>query len=74
MEEWMMKMMDIAEMAKLTALIRDQTLSKFNADWKSSLTFLHETEKNEFIIHNFDNQKNQIRTKCKQYYKGRVRS
>lgn len=34
MEEWIVKMMELAEIAKLTALVRGRTLSKFNDDWK----------------------------------------
>lgn len=36
----MVKMMELAEIAKLTTLIRDKALSKVNADWKSLFKFL----------------------------------
>lgn len=34
MEEWLMKMMGLAEMAKLTSLIKEKTTSSFAADRK----------------------------------------
>ena len=40
MEEWMVKLMELAEMAKLTALIREKTLTNFMANWKPLLDFL----------------------------------
>lgn len=45
MEEWMWKTMEFAEMTKLAALIKEMTLSNFNADWKPLVDFLGETEK-----------------------------
>lgn len=47
MEEWMVNMMKLAKIAKLIALVRDKTLSKFNVDWKPLTDFLCETEKTE---------------------------
>lgn len=51
MEEWIVKMMECAQMAKLPALIREKTLINFNADWKPLFNFLCETEKNEIMIY-----------------------
>lgn len=44
LEEWLVKMMELAEMDKLTALIREM-ISTFIADWKPLIDSLHETEK-----------------------------
>lgn len=61
MEEWMEMKMELAEMTKLTALIRDRALTRFYNDWKSLIDFQYETEKDEFKMHGFDNQsKNNI--------------
>lgn len=43
-EEQMVKVMELAEMAKLTALVREKTL-KFHAVWKPLLDFLRKTGK-----------------------------
>lgn len=48
MEEWMIKMMELVKMAKLTFFIREKTLRKFMVDWKSFLD-LCRTEKDEFM-------------------------
>lgn len=41
-EKWVVK---LAEMTKLTALIREKILIHFNDDWKPLLNFVRETEK-----------------------------
>lgn len=43
-EEWIVKMMKFAKMAKLITLIRDRILPNFNADWKPFIDILHETK------------------------------
>ena len=50
MEEWLVKMMELAEMAKLTSLIREKTITMFTADWKPLIAFLPETEKNAYDL------------------------
>lgn len=48
-------MMELAEMAKLTSLIREKTISTYIADWKPLMDFLHKTEKkNKLMIYGFD--------------------
>lgn len=47
-------LMELAEMVKLTSLIRGKALINFNADWKSLLDFLHETVKNGIMKYGFD--------------------
>lgn len=39
MEEWMVKMMELAEMIKLTFLFRENTASMFIANWKPIMDF-----------------------------------
>lgn len=39
------KLMDLAEMAKLMALIKEKTLPRFISTWKSLLDFLLENER-----------------------------
>lgn len=47
-----MKMMKLAEMAKLTSLIREKTVSTFITDWKPHI--LHKSrEKNKLMIYGF---------------------
>lgn len=50
MEEWVVKMMEIAGMAKQTTLIRDRTLSKFKGDQKPLNDFLQETIKCHVVL------------------------
>lgn len=42
MEEWIEKMIELAEMVKLTALIRKENVNNFVVTWKPFLGFLHE--------------------------------
>lgn len=42
--------MELTEMTKLIALIREEILIHFNDDWKPLLNFVHETEKMKFDI------------------------
>lgn len=61
MDEQMLRMMELAQMMELPALIREKTLLSFNADWKPFLDFLLETEKNEIMLYGFDDQKKNSR-------------
>lgn len=45
-----MQKMELVEMAKMTDLIRENTLINCNADWKPFLDFLCETEKKTYDI------------------------
>lgn len=44
-EKWIMKMMELVEVAKLTSLVREKILSTFIANWKPLMDFTHETKK-----------------------------
>lgn len=44
-EDWLLKMMEFAKMAKLTTLIREKTLSTFTSNWKLLIHFLCEMKK-----------------------------
>lgn len=46
MEEWLIKMLELTELAKITSLVREKTIFIFMDDWKSLTDFLHEIEKN----------------------------
>lgn len=46
MEKWVV---NLAEMTKLTALVKEKILIHFNDDRKPLLNFVHETEKNEIM-------------------------
>lgn len=52
-EEWLMKLMKLAELDKLMSLIIEKTVSILMADWKPLIDFLHETEK-YFTVCNLD--------------------
>lgn len=54
-EGCLVKMMETAEVTKSTSLIREKTRSTFMAGWESLVSFLCETEKNELLIHGFNN-------------------
>lgn len=47
-QEWVMKMTTLAQIAKLTA--GEKTLSAFRASWKPFIDFLYEMERNELIF------------------------
>lgn len=49
-----MKLMELAEMVKLTTLLKEKTLSSFVFMWKPILDFLLETERNAVLIFVFD--------------------
>ena len=51
--EWIMKMMELAEMAKLTTIIKEGSVIKFMSDWKLFIEFLQETEKNDIYVCGF---------------------
>lgn len=50
MEEWLIKLMELSEMVKMT---KEKTLSYFNANWKPLLNFGHETEKYKIMMYRF---------------------
>ena len=54
MEDWMIKLMELAQMAKLTALIRENTVTGFVSIWKPLLDYLLVMQKNEVLILGFD--------------------
>lgn len=45
MEDWLVKVMELAGMVKLMALIREKTLEKNNTNWKPFMHFLQEEKK-----------------------------
>lgn len=50
-EEWIFKVIDLVEMAKFTALLRDINLTKFLAGWPPLLDFLqYKGKKNNFCL------------------------
>lgn len=51
-EEWLMKMIKVVEMAKLTT-VWEKTVSKFIAVWKPLIVVLHEIE-HEFMVYGFE--------------------
>lgn len=55
MKEWMVKLVEPAEMMKLTTLIKEKSLSNFVFTWKLILDFLLEMERNTTLILGFDN-------------------
>lgn len=50
----MVKLVEVAEMAKLICLIREKAMTLFIAAWQRLIDFLHESEKNELAIYGFD--------------------
>lgn len=54
MEELILKLMELAEMKKFTALIRDNKLIKFLEAWRTLLDFLQEKEKNQLLSLEFE--------------------
>lgn len=55
-EEWLVKLSELAGMAKLMAIIKEKTLIKFKKDWKPFIDFLHETEHSQIVTYGFDDQ------------------
>lgn len=49
-EDWMIKLIELTEMAKLTSLVRGKTIRTFLTDWKPYMEFLLKEEKSELII------------------------
>lgn len=47
-ENWWLKNLELAEMAKLISLIRENAISIFMTNWKPFIDFLHENEKVKF--------------------------
>lgn len=58
MEEWMVKLIELADIAKLTTLIKEETLSNFLYKWKPLWDFFLETnpppKKNVTLTFGFD--------------------
>ena len=53
MEEWMLKILELAEMAKLTAIIREISTNMFRLEWNPLIEYLHEKEKNDVFVYGF---------------------
>lgn len=49
-EEYLIKMMEFAEVTKFTSLTKEKTTSVFMADQKSLIDFLHRMEKSAVMI------------------------
>uniref|UniRef100_A0A670Y998 Uncharacterized protein n=1 Tax=Pseudonaja textilis TaxID=8673 RepID=A0A670Y998_PSETE len=47
MDEWLQKLMELTEMAKLTTLIKEKNISTFVSTWRHLLNFVLEVEKNK---------------------------
>ena len=52
-EDWIVKLMDLSQMAKLTALIREHSVSAFILTWQPLLDYLLAIEKNDVLILGF---------------------
>ena len=52
-EDWIVKLMDLAQMAKLTVLIREHSVSGFISTWQLLLEYLLVIEKNEVLTLGF---------------------
>ena len=48
-----MKMMELAEMAKLTTIIKEGSPIKFMSDWKLFIEFVQEIEKNDIYVYGY---------------------
>lgn len=53
-EEWLLKMMELVEMAKLMVLITEKTLAKCNSKWKPFVDVLQEIDKGQIMTYGFD--------------------
>ena len=53
MNEWLMKMMELAAMAKLTALIKEGATTRFMLDWKPFIEYVQEIEKDDIYACGF---------------------
>lgn len=53
-QEWLAKMVERAEMAKLTCLLRERSITTFFSDWNPLMDFLLKKEGNELMIYGFD--------------------
>lgn len=51
-----MTMLGLTEMARLTSLIREKTITTFIDDWKPLIVFLHEIAKYELMMCDFDDE------------------
>ena len=51
--EWIIKMMELAEMATLTTIIKEGSATKFIVDWKHFVEFVQEIEKNDIYVSGF---------------------
>lgn len=56
MEEWMVKLMELYEMAKLITLIKEKTSSSVVSTWRPFLDFLFKSKIKETLILRFDDQ------------------
>lgn len=54
MEEWLVKVTELAEVAKLTSLIRERTITTFISGWNILMDFLLKKEENKLVIYGFD--------------------
>lgn len=52
---WFLKLMELAELVKLTVLLRDNNLTKSVVTWKLLLDVLQDKEKNQFMALGFEN-------------------
>ena len=52
-EEWMFKLLKLAQMAKLTILMKDKNISRFKELWQPLLDYLLITERNEVMMIGF---------------------
>lgn len=53
MDYWLEKLMELAEMGKLNALIKEKNTNNFDSTWKPLLHFLLEVGRNETFILGF---------------------
>lgn len=53
MEEWVVKLSELMEMAKVTWLVNNKTIHTFIKDWKHFMNFFPEMGKSDVIIYGF---------------------
>ena len=52
-EEWVIKLLDLAQIAKLTILMKDKNILRFKEIWQPLLNYLLITKKNEVMTIGF---------------------
>ena len=53
MDEWKLKILELAAMAKLTVIMRERSTSIFTLEWKPLIEYFQETEKENVFVSGF---------------------